>query len=398
MGEWKETEIGRTPEHWGLDTLGGISSLITDGSHRSPDQVNSKFLMPSVKDMTYDKFDFTNCKTISEKDFLELVRSNCSPQKGDIIISKDGANCLDLIFVYNQDEQVVLLSSLAIVRLKESYSPEFFRYYLLSPNAQFLMRNNLISGSAIPRVVLKDFKNVLVPVPDYSEQRAIATVLSSLDAKIDLLHRQNKTLEAMAETLFRQWFVEGAEEGWEEVDVYSLINVTYGFPFKSQYFNEDGRGLPLIRIRDLKDGVSNVYTDEPCDDKFILQCGDLVAGMDGEFRLYIWSGSKAVLNQRACKFTPAHKYVPYMYVLNLMRPHLHYYENTKVGTTVIHLGKSDIDEIRVALPPKDLLIKYGAATDPMHKKIINNHTQLRSLTALRDTLLPKLMSGEVGCR
>jgi type I restriction enzyme S subunit len=221
-----------------------------------------------------------------------------------------------------------------------------------------------------------------------------------LDAKIDLLHRQNKTLEAMAETLFRQWFVvrnaaDEAEEGWEESNVYSLLNVTYGFPFKSQFFNEDGRGLPLIRIRDLKNGYSNIYTDEACDDKFVLQCGDLVAGMDGEFRLYIWAGTKAVLNQRACKFTPAHEYVPYMYVLNVMRPHLHYYENTKVGTTVIHLGKSDIDEIHVPVPPKELLLKYGKVTDPMHKKIINNYSQLRSLTALRDTLLPKLMSGEV---
>ena len=78
-----------------------------------------------------------------------------------------------------------------------------------------------------------------------------------------------------------------------------------------------------------------------------------------------------------------------------MKPHLHYYENVKVGTTVIHLGKSDLDEIRIQVPDHDTLIEFGKITNPMFEKLKVNYKQIRTLTALRDTMLPKLMSGEV---
>jgi len=232
-------------------------------------------------------------------------------------------------------------------------------------------------------------------MPERNEQDRIASVISSLDDKIDLLHRQNTTLEAMAETLFRQWFVEEADEGWGVGKIYELIDVVYGFPFKSKFFNEEKKGLPLIRIRNLKNGYSNIFTDEQCEAKHILNCGDLVAGMDGEFRLYLWAGNKSVLNQRACKFVPKYDYVPQLFVFGVMKSHLHYYENVKVGTTVIHLGKADLDEIRITIPPKDILENFGAINNPIFNKLKNNYSQIRTLEKLRDTLLPKLMSGEV---
>ena len=135
--------------------------------------------------------------------------------------------------MYNQEEKIVLLSSIAIVRLLPKYIPEFIRYFLLSPDCQYTMRNNYVSGSAIPRVVLKDFKKVPVLVPSLEEQKSIASILSSLDDKIDLLHRQNKTLEAMAETLFRQWFVE--ESGnWPEGKIEDLFVLQRGFDLPVQ--------------------------------------------------------------------------------------------------------------------------------------------------------------------
>ncbi len=160
MSERKETDFGFVPKDWETSTFGQICELITDGSHSSPRPENSEYFMASVKDMRYNYFDFSSCKTISKYDFDNLVNGNCSPKKGDILISKDGANCLDLIFVYKQSRKIVLLSSIAIARLKKGYNSDFYRFFLLSPNTQFLMRNNFVSGSAIPRVILKDFKNV----------------------------------------------------------------------------------------------------------------------------------------------------------------------------------------------------------------------------------------------
>lgn len=160
----KETKIGKIQSDWNTVPLSEISQLITDGSHFSPKEITKgNHIIATVKDMTYSGFNFDNCKKISDEDFQTLLRNGCSPENGDILISKDGANCLDLIFVYNQKKQIVLLSSIAIVRLKSEFDPHFYRYSLLSPNIQKLMREGFKSGSAIPRVVLKDFRKVSVP-------------------------------------------------------------------------------------------------------------------------------------------------------------------------------------------------------------------------------------------
>lgn len=403
MGKWKETEIGRIPEHWGLATLEGISSLITDGSHKSPKPEDSTFLMPSVKDMTYDRFDFTNCKTIAEKDFLELLRSNCSPRKGDIIISKDGANCLDLIFVYNQEEQVVLLSSLAIVRLKESYSPEFFRYFMLSPNAQFHMRNNLVSGSAIPRVVLKDFKNVPVPTPTYEEQRAIASVLSSLDAKIDLLHRQNKTLEAMAETLFRQWFVEEADEGWEEGTLDQILSVKGGTTPSTKNPEFWDGDIHWTTPRDLSSSADLFLFDTARRiterglaeiGSGLLPSGTLLMSSRAPVGYLAFADMPVAVNQGYIAIIDDKgigKHFIYLW-LKANMDLVHSYAN---GSTFQEISKAAFKTLELTIPPNQRVADFEKVVQPLFLKIRANLLQVRKLTALRDTLLPKLMSGEV---
>ncbi len=191
----KETEIGMIPDNWGVSTLDEISLKVTDGSHFSPkESATGDKIIATVKDMEYNQFSFKNCKRISDEDFNLLVKSGCCPEIGDILISKDGANCLDLIFVYNQDMKIVLLSSIAIVKLKKGFNPQFYRYFLLSPVAQKIMREGYVSGSAIPRVILKDFKKVPIPIlPNIETQNKIADILNSLDNKIALNRQMNST-------------------------------------------------------------------------------------------------------------------------------------------------------------------------------------------------------------
>jgi len=142
---WQETEIGRIPSDWTVTTLGSIAKVLTDGSHLSPKPTAKGRYMASVKDMSYSGFEFSQCKRISEEDYVKLKKAGCSPERGDILISKDGANCLDIIFVYAQEEEIVLLSSIAILRLKNDYSPSFYTYFLLSPVSQRIMRNWFMS-------------------------------------------------------------------------------------------------------------------------------------------------------------------------------------------------------------------------------------------------------------
>lgn len=377
--------------------LGDLVELVTKGT--TPSTLGGRFVDKGINFIKSEaigyngRIDKSTFVRIDEATHAKLKRSQL--KENDILFSMAGIYLGKNAIVTKDVLPANTNQALAIIRLDKAKADTKFIHYYLKQESVTELVNNMSGQSAQPNINFQEIRSIDILLPDLEEQRAIARVLSSLDEKIDLLNQQNATLENLAETLFRQWFVEEAKEDWKEGNIYSLIDVVYGFPFKSKYFNEEQRGLPLIRIRDLKKGYSNIFTDEECDDRFMLLCGDLVAGMDGEFRLYVWSGVKSVLNQRACKFRPKFDYVPNFFVFALMKPHLHYYESTNVGTTVIHLGKGDLDEIKISIPPIDVLKKFGDITNPMFEKLKSNFVQLRNLEALRDTLLPKLMSGEV---
>ena len=409
MSEWKETEIGRLPTSWSTVELGEICSLITDGSHFSPKEESSKYFMASVKDMRYNYFEFSNCKTISEKDFNALVQGNCSPQMGDLIISKDGANCLDLIFVYNQPEKIVLLSSIAIARLKESADPYFYMYYLLSPTAQFLMKNNFISGSAIPRVILKDFRKVLVPSLPFKEQCAITSILRSLDDKIDLLHRQNKTLEQLAETLFRQWFVEETEESWEVDTLGNLFDIGIGRtpPRKeNEWFSKNINDIKWVSIKDM--GASGIYIDTVSEyltqeavERFsvpVIPENTVMLSFKMTIGRLAISTERMLSNEAIAHFKrkPKSNFFPEFLYLFLKT-----FKWEQLGSTssiVDAINSQIIKNMEIVIPDEKKLKSFETIIMPNFQKIKSNQTQIRTLTHLRDSLLPKLMSGEVRVR
>ena len=178
------------------------------------------------------------------------------------------------------------------------------------------------------------FSEIEISVPPLAQQRAIAATLSVLDLKIDLNRRMNETLEEMARAIFKDWFVDfgptrakaaGREPylapelwdlfphalddedrpvGWTEASIYEFSEVVYGAPFASKQFNSENIGVPLIRIRDLATHAPGVSTEQVHKKGHMIEPGDIVVGMDGEFRLYIWKGPKAWLNQRVCHFEP----------------------------------------------------------------------------------------------
>ena len=177
-------------------------------------------------------------------------------------------------------------------------------------------------------------------------------------------------------------------------DIYSISNVIYGAPFKSNLFNEEKNGKPIIRIRDLKNQNMKTYTPENHPKGYLLQKGDIIVGMDGEFRTYFWGNDEAWLNQRVCVFdNKRRKGKAFLYYT--LKPLLEFIEKTEVGTTVIHIGKNDFDEFKIILPDEDTLDKFDEITNPMVWQIVQNMIQNRRLENLRDTLLPKLMNGEI---
>jgi len=308
---------------------------------------------------------------------------------------------------------------------------------------------SLDAGTSNPALNRNHVHPIETSIPPLTEQKAIAHILGSLDDKIELNRRMNATLEGMAQALFKSWFVDfdpvidnALEAGnpipeelskraevrrkaladgtanrdvakqfpdafqlteemgwipkdWEVESIYKLISVIYGAPFTSSLFLSDGKGVPVIRIRDLKTGTPQNWTTEDHPKKTLIKTGDVVVGMDAEFRATIWPGDSGYLNQRLFLADPKEDYVNKFFIQHTLCPQLEFEENTQVGTTVSHLGKKEIDKFITLNPTKDLIVEYSKITTPLLDRLVSNHNSLKSLSKLRDTLLPKLISGEL---
>lgn len=184
-------------------------------------------------------------------------------------------------------------------------------------------------------------------------------------------------------------------EGWGIESIYEIANVIYGAPFKSKLFNQNKNGYPLIRIRDLKTLSPSNYTTENHPKGTLVYPGDVLVGMDAEFTPWTWLGEIGYLNQRVCMFKPTKNHIHKYFIYQAIKPKLKFFENANVGTTVIHLGKADINSFEVLTPNKDIFKSFYDIIDPIFSHKISNSQELRTLSNLRDTLLPKLLSGEL---
>ena len=381
MEEWKECKLSEI-----MDLIGGGTPKTSN-----PDYWGGDIPWISVKDFNGERRYVGD----TEKKITKLGLENSSTKilsKGDIIISARGT----------VGELAIIPSDMAFnqscygLRAKD-FVDSCFLYYLLKQSVNILKHNT--HGSVFDTITRETFENISVKLPPLPTQQKIAAILSSLDDKIELNNKINTNLEQQAGPLFKNWFVDfepfGGKmpEGWKEADIYSIANIIYGSPFASKLFNTEKNGKPIIRIRDLKDQHSDVYTPEERDDAYLIQPKDIVVGMDGEFRPYIWGSEPGWLNQRVCVFEnkrPKGK----AFLFFSIKPLLDVVEKTQVATTVIHIGKKDFDKFQITLPTEDILDKFDELTDPILDQIVANRLENRRLAELRDTLLPKLMNGE----
>lgn len=182
---YKESELGMIPKEWNIFQLGDCCSLVTDGSHFSPEETTNGFFMPSVKDMTDNGFDYSDCKKISEESYNKLVLNGCKPNVDDVLIAKDGS-MLKYIFSIKTEEPIVILSSIAILRLKtNTLFPDFLVQLLRKSDFAESIIAQFKTGTGVPRIVLNNFKKVGIFVPSrINEQIEIAKRLSSIDSTI----------------------------------------------------------------------------------------------------------------------------------------------------------------------------------------------------------------------
>ena len=348
-----------------------------------------------VDGKTIDKSKFA---FISERTHERLKRSQI--EENDILFSMAGMFLGKTGIATAEVVPANTNQAVAIIRVDDTKANYEYVYYYLNQKSVIHTINTTSAQSAQPNINLKQIGEIKINLPDRKKQDQIVSLLSAIDLKISNNVEINDNLLEQMQALYKSWFVDYRPFGgvmptsWTQNGIYSLANIIYGAPFASKQFNTEGNGKPIIRIRDLKDQQFATYTTEVHPKGYLLHPGDIVVGMDGEFRPYIWGNDEAWLNQRVCVFEnkrPNGKAFLYFTI----KPLLFAIEQTQVATTVIHIGKKDFDTFEIMLPDTELLDAFDAITTPMVEQIVSNSIENKRLAIMRDALLPKLMSGEI---
>lgn len=270
-----------------------------------------------------------------------------------------------------------------------------FIYYTLTHFQREL--KHIGEGSVQDNINLGTFEDLLFPIPPLPEQTAIASVLSSLDDKVDLLHRQNVTLEKMTETLFRQWFVEEAKEEWETMPLSKMANFLNGLACQKFPPKNEIDKLPVLKIKELSSGITenSDWASTEIKSEYIVRNGDVIFAWSASLIVKIWDGRDCILNQHLFKVT-SENYPKWFYYL-WCKHHLAEFISIAAShaTTMGHIKRGDLDEAKVLIPSPEELSVMTEQVEPLIQKIIANNIQINTLIKLRDSLLPKLMRGEV---
>jgi len=270
--------------------------------------------------------------------------------------------------------------------------PLFLSYFLRSIDFDKYNDKSTVPGINRNHLHLEE-----VSIPPIEEQHSIASILSSLDDKIDLLHRQNQTLEQMAETLFRQWFV---EEESEIVPLGDCIKTTSGGTpsRKRMEFFENGV-FQWVKSKELNGGYI-LETEEKItaealkksSAKLLPENSVLIAMYGATVGQFAIIGQEATCNQAICACLPNNDF-PYTFIYHTIKANVDELKSRAVGSAQQNISQVLIKSLEISVNKN--IDKFHTEVDPMMKKIKANYTQIRTLTALRDTLLPKLISGEI---
>jgi len=322
-------------------------------------------------------------------------------QNGDTLVARI-TPCLEngkigYVDILKDGEVAFGSTEFIVLREKQGISVSQFIFYFAYWNEFRDLAIQLMTGSSGRQRVETDvLKNKVFNLPPLPEQRAIADVLSCLDDKIDLLHRQNKTLEAMAEALFRRWFVEEGEEEWEMGKFGDEFDFTMGASPPGESYNEDAMGIPMYQGNadfGFRFPTNRVFTTDP---KRFAEKYDTLISVRAPVGAQNMSNEKCCIGRGVAAFRYKNNpsfYTYTYYKLKSLMDEIKQFNET--GTVFGSISKNDFESIEITIPKKELIFSFQEKVKNMDDKIYVNTNQIRTLTQLRDTLLPKLMSGEV---
>lgn len=383
MGEWKEYRLGEITTEIG-DGLHGTPKFSADGIYYFINGNNifdgKIFIKDETKKVSFNEYELYK-KPLCDRTLLLSINGTI----GNV--------------AFYRGEKCILGKSACYLNIKDTVDKRFVYYYFLSNDFQTHLRN-IATGTTIQNVPLKGLRESLILLPSLSEQKRISSILSSLDDKIDLLHRENETLEAMAETLFRKWFIEDAKDELSETILGDVVETTSGGTpsRKNEKYYQNGT-IDWVKSKELN-GTFLLETEEKITEdavanssaKFIPANSVLIAMYGATVGENAIIAKEMTCNQAICALMPNENY-PYTYLFLWAKLMKEEFINLACGAAQQNISQVLIKQQQVC-SDIDAVKQFHSTTEPLFNKIKQNEIQLSSLKDIKNMILPKLMNNE----
>lgn len=387
MSEWKEYK------------LGDVCTELSDGLHKAPIfKEGGDYIFVNAKNIA-NGFIVDNDPT-KKSTYEEFLKYSSPLNDTTILYSIDGT--IGNIALY-RGEKCILGKGACYMNPNPQMINRMYLYYeLQSPRFKAYI-DQMSTGSTIQHISLKTMRNYIFSFPPLSEQKRIASILSSLDDKIDLLNRENVTLEAMAETLFRQWFIEEAKEDWEEKSLLDCIKLIGGGTPKTSESNYWNGNVCWLSGGDIAGNHKRfVYTSEKSisneglnnSSAKLLPENAMVVSARGTVGKYCLLSKPMAFSQSNYGILPVFDKC-YFFTYLLVAFHIEEIQNAAYGSVFDTITTKTFEVVMVKLPHIDEIIAFEKSISPYFEKMKLNEQQIRFISKQRDMLLPKLMSNEI---
>ena len=372
--------------------------------------------------ITHDLYDDFMVATASD---VEIERFKI--KKGQVAFTKDSETRDDIgiaTYIAEDFDDVILGYHTALVTPNEKVIlGKYLNAFMHSKYILKYFEMNATGSGMRYTLSLETLHDIPVLVPSLEDQKRIGDFFSTIDRKICINRKANAELEALAKQIYDYWFVQfdfpdangrpykssggkmvydstikrDIPEEWEVAHLFEAANVLYGFPFSTEQFVEDETPIPVVRIRDIPEGTHSAYSTQGVDDKYKLERGDVVIGMDGNFHMNIWHESESYLNQRCVRIrtNDDEQALSSISLYYAMAPYIQSRQATIQGSTVGHLSDKDMKQIYVLRPSTNESFNPKRIFDTIEEQIISGKNEINRLTDLREFLIPLLLNGQV---
>ena len=365
-------------------------------------------------DGTLNKNDLKSVDDVDAKNYLL--------NENDVVFARTGNSTGKAYYYDKMDGELVYAGFLIKFSLDSSkINPKFMKYYVLSKDYKGWV-NSMCTGSTRPNINAKMYGNMELILPPREQQDFLVNILGEIDNKIEINKRINKNLEELIKHIYINWFEDfepfkgntfhdtklgKIPNGWNVKPLHKFIKFQEGPGIRNwQYVEEDGINFLNIRCiqnNDLILNTANMISKEEANGKyahFMLNEWDLVISSSGTLGRYAIVRKEHLplcLNTSIIRFKPLHSINHYAYIYSYLtsRGFYHYLLTMGSGSVQLNFGPTHLKQIDLIVPPEDVLKRYNETVFPIIEKIVKIKAEINKLTKLRDTLLPKLMSGEI---